>query len=92
MECKLCQIEFEPHPKQKKAWWSKNWVEVDGGLLCTDCHRAAMELNCVGNTERVVSVIPFTSDIMNLSKSPNITREKVKKTYQLETNKHWTDE
>lgn len=91
-KCGICEIGFEPAPKQKKAWWAKNWCESNSGLLCPDCHKVAQELGCVSKTEMPLGVLPFASDIMNLSKSPNIDRDKVNEKYKKETWRHWVEE
>lgn len=89
MNCKLCGIDFEPSLKQKKAWWAKTWCETDSGLLCPFCHKAALELGCVSHKQMLLGVLPFASDLMNLSKSPNINKKKVNEKYNSETWKHW---
>jgi len=91
-KCPLCGVRFEIKPKQKKAQWAKNWCTSESGYLCDDCHEAAKQLGCVSNSEINLGVLPFASDIMNISKSPKLDRNKVNDKYKLETWKHWIEE
>jgi rubredoxin len=76
MNCPICGNEFKPKRGQLRAYYAVSWCDMDSGLLCPTCHKAAEELGTVFKDEPAMCQVKWKSDIAKASAATSPDQQK----------------